>query len=149
MYSRATALGYKRLKYLRCVIVAWIMLWLLLLLSGWKVVKAGKQWHTSSIKSYKDRPWKKSPLGCFLAAADTASHTTVSAPMASVLSLDCILAWNEGMDVWTAAERKTKRQCLLYNKVHSTDLILLPWYLEYVYCFKAQCIVLFLSFSCV
>lgn len=59
-------------------------------------------------------PWKKSPLGCFTAGGDAASHTAVSAPMASVLSLDCILAWKDGMDDWTATEeRKTESQTLM------------------------------------
>lgn len=50
-----------------------------------------------------------------MAAGDTASHTVVSAPMASVLSLDCILAWNEGIDVLTAAERQ-KRSSYYINR---------------------------------
>ena len=49
-------------------------------------------------------PWKKRPLGCCPEAPETASHTMVSAPMASVRSLFCILAWKSGMDNWTAKE---------------------------------------------
>ena len=59
---------------------------------------------TPAKKEVRNEPWKNSPLGCLVAAGDTASHTTVSAPIASVRSLFFILAWKSGMDNWTAME---------------------------------------------
>lgn len=83
-------------------------------LQTWLALESRLSKHTGTNKNQfgkkDDRssfwPWKKSPLGCLTAAADTESQTTVSAPMASVLSLDCILAWNDGMDDWTATQRQ-------------------------------------------
>lgn len=73
---------------------------------------------TKDCKLYKDAwPWKKRPLGCLLAASDIASHTTVSAPWASVRSLFFIFAWKSGMDDCTAVDRTQTRNNILATEV--------------------------------
>ncbi len=75
----------------------------------WKHPYSAMQRHVQILKHiftfHKDAwPWKKRPLGCLLAASDMASHTTVSAPWASVRSLFFIFAWKSGMDDCTAVD---------------------------------------------